>query len=142
MSLPSAWQLPLGFLGGKPILIELGLDQLTSDAGLLPIRQFDELLGLTGRFAAALDDPRHGFRHSFTEMTRSRIYGILAGYADQNDHDALRFDPIFKLVAPSQTIGRRARKSTDPVTVRERNFHPFLMAIARRAHRSVPGRVR
>jgi len=54
----SAWQLSLGFLGSKPILIEPGQDQLTSDAGLLPIRQFDELLGLTGRFAAALDDPR------------------------------------------------------------------------------------
>src|SRR5262249_51715040 len=30
---------------------------------------------------------------------RSRVYGILAGYADQNDHDTLRADPIFKLVA-------------------------------------------
>lgn len=99
MSLQSAWQLSLGFLGGKPILIEPGPDQLTSDAGLLPIRQFDEHFGLTGRFAAALDDPRHGFVHSFTEMTRARIYGILAGYADQNDHDELRFDPIFKLLA-------------------------------------------
>ena len=32
-------------------------------------------------------------------MGRSRIYGILAGYADQNDHDQLRYDPVFKLLA-------------------------------------------
>jgi hypothetical protein len=33
------------------------------------------------------------------EVVRSRVYGILAGYADQNDHDTLRADPVFKLVA-------------------------------------------
>ena len=32
-------------------------------------------------------------------MVRSRVYGILAGYEDQNDHDTLRHDPVFKLVA-------------------------------------------
>jgi hypothetical protein len=32
-------------------------------------------------------------------MVRSRVYGILGGYADQNDHDTLRHDPVFKLVA-------------------------------------------
>jgi hypothetical protein len=37
--------------------------------------------------------------HTFLEMVRSRAYGTLAGYADQNDHDALRADPVFKLVA-------------------------------------------
>jgi hypothetical protein len=70
----------------------------------LPIRQFDEQLGLTVRFAAALRDSRHApfVDHTVTEMTRSRIYGILAGYADQNDHDQLRFDPAFKLLAGRQ----------------------------------------
>jgi hypothetical protein len=76
-------------------------EHLTSDAGLLPIRQFDEQIGFTADFAAALCDKRHGpfVDHSFTEMSRSRIYGILAGYADQNDHDQLRYDPVFKLLA-------------------------------------------
>jgi hypothetical protein len=95
MSLHSAWQLSLGFLGHRPIVVEPGRDQMTSDGGLLPIRQFDEQLGLTGRFIAALDDPRQPafVDHTYAEMTRSRIYGILAGYADQNDHDELRYDP-------------------------------------------------
>lgn len=74
---------------------------LSTDAGLLPIRQFDESLGLTEQFAGALLDRRCGpaMKHTYLEMTRSRVFGILAGYEDQNDHDALRSDAIFKLVA-------------------------------------------
>src|SRR5208282_2129180 len=56
---------------------------------------------LTQQFAQALDDPRSAgvCDHTFLEMVRSRIYGILADYEDQNDHDALRYDPVFKLIA-------------------------------------------
>jgi len=104
MILQSAWQKSFDFLGSKPIVVEPIEEHLTSDAGLLPIRQFDEQIGLTAEFAAALRDPRFGpfVDHSFAEMARMRIYGILAGYADQNDHDQLRYDPVFKLLAGRQ----------------------------------------
>jgi hypothetical protein len=74
--------------------------QISSDAGLLPFRELDERLGLTRQFAEALTDRRHvGYiGHTFLEMTRARVYGILADYADQNDHDVLRSDPILKLI--------------------------------------------
>jgi hypothetical protein len=74
---------------------------LSSDGGLLPLRQFDEQIGLTRQFAQALHDRRDPdlTEHTFLEMVRSRIYGVLAAYEDQNDHDALRYDPIFKLIA-------------------------------------------
>jgi hypothetical protein len=100
MSIPSAWPQVLDFFG-TPLVIEPSPGQLSSDAGLLPIRQFDERIGLTQAFTAALDDPRDPdlTEHSFLEMVRSRVYGILAGYADQNNHDTLRADPVFKLVA-------------------------------------------
>jgi hypothetical protein len=92
---------------GTPLVIEPSPGQLSSDAGLLPIRQFDERIGLTQAFAAALDDPRNPdlSEHTFLEMVRSRIYGILAGYEDQNDHDTLRHDPVFKLVADRSPDG-------------------------------------
>ena len=101
MSLQSAKQLSFGFLGSKPIIVEAVDEPLSSDAGLLPIRQFDEAWGLTAQFAAALCDARYqvSVEHTFAEMARMRIYGIFAGYADQNDHDQLRSDPVFKLVA-------------------------------------------
>ena len=58
--------------------------QFTGDAGLLPIRQFDEQVGLTRAFADALDDRRDPERteHTFPEMVRARAYSILAGHED------------------------------------------------------------
>jgi hypothetical protein len=95
-----AFQLTLDFLTSKPVVVEASAEQVSSDAGLLPFRQLDERLGLTRQFADALRDRRSvGYiGHSFLEMTRMRVYGILADYADQNDHDVLRSDPIFKLL--------------------------------------------
>jgi hypothetical protein len=97
----SVWQKCFRFLPGKPIVVQPIEAALTSDAGLLPIRQFDEQRGLTAQFVAALDDPRSPRQvgHTFAEMARARIYGILADYEDQNDHDGLRSDPVFKLIA-------------------------------------------
>src|SRR5215510_8103658 len=100
MSIQPAWQHTLDFFG-TPLVVEPSAGQLTSDAGLLPFRQLDEQLGLTRAFAAVLGDPRDPdlIEHSTLQMVRSRVYGILAGYADQNDHDTLRHDPLFKLLA-------------------------------------------
>jgi hypothetical protein len=85
----------------QPIVIQSSNAPLTSDAGLLPVRQFDERIGCTQQFAAALNDPRDPqlTEHSMLDMVRMRIYGILADYEDQNDHDTLRSDPVFKLLA-------------------------------------------
>jgi Transposase DDE domain group 1 len=100
MSIQSAWTQPLDFFA-TPVLVEPSHGQLTSDAGLLPFRQLDERLGLTRQFADALTDRRDpdAIDHTYLEMTRARVYGILAGYLDQNDHDTLRADPVFKLLA-------------------------------------------
>ena len=100
MSIQPAWQQALDFFG-TPLVVEPSAGQLSSDAGLLPFRQLDEQLGLTRSFAAALSDPRDPglVEHSLLDMVRARAYGILAGYVDQNDHDTLRHDPVFKLIA-------------------------------------------
>jgi hypothetical protein len=99
MSLQGVLPFVLDFLPKKRIEVEVSQSQLSGDAGLLPIRQFDEAIGLTERFAAVLQDARSGdVTHSNLSMVRQRIYGILADYEDQNDHDALRSDPVFKLV--------------------------------------------
>lgn len=101
MDSQTVWQQTFGFFRQKPIIVEPADSHLSTDAGLLPIRQFDESLGLTEQFAQALEDRRCGpaLRHTYLEMTRARVYGIVAGYEDQNDHDVLRSDAVFKLVA-------------------------------------------
>ena len=95
------WQLTFDFFGRTPIVVEPSQGLLSSDGGLLPIRQFDDRIGLTATLADALRDPRDPDRvaHSFLEMLRARVYGIIAGYEDQNDHDVLRHDPVFLLIA-------------------------------------------
>jgi hypothetical protein len=98
MSIQGAWSECLGFLGRKPVVVENSAGRLSSDAGLLVIREFDERIGLTRQFAVALRDRRQQPTHSLLAMVRQRVYGILAGYEDQNDHDTLRHDPVFQLV--------------------------------------------
>src|SRR6266545_2068144 len=120
MSIPNAWPQNLNCFG-TALVIEPSPGQLSSDAGLLPIRQSDQRIGLTRAFADALDDPDLT-EHSFLEMFRGRVYGILAGYEDQNDHDTLRSDPVFKLVAD--------RSPDDPDLASQPTLSRFENAIA------------
>ena len=73
-------------------------ENVSTDAGLLIFRQWDQKFGFTEGFSQQLDDRRCDPNHSLLEMVRSRVFGIPAGYEDQNDHDALRSDAIFKLL--------------------------------------------
>ena len=99
MMVQSVWQLSFGFFSGKPVCVEPVEEHISTDAGLLVFGEWDAKLGLTEGFAQQLDDPRRDPDHSILQMVRSRTFGILAGYEDQNDHDALRSDAVFKLLA-------------------------------------------
>ena len=99
MSLHDVWQLVFDFLPQKPVCVEPVEENLSTDAGLLVFRQWDEPQEFTKGFAEQLDDQRRDPDHTTLEMVRGRLFGILAGYEDQNDHDALRTDAIFKLLA-------------------------------------------
>jgi hypothetical protein len=95
----------------RPVELEVSEAPLTSDAGLLPVRQLDERLRFTRQFADALRDERDsaGIRHSRLAMVRQRLYGVLAGYEDQNDHDTLRHDPVFQLICDRVPDGGAAK---------------------------------
>jgi hypothetical protein len=107
MSAQSVEQLNFDFLPHLPVIVQPHQGQLSSDAGLLPLRQFDQRWRFTQKLARCLHDPlrqaqgrpKPARRHSLLEMTRQRLFGILAGYEDCNDHDTLRDDPVFKLIA-------------------------------------------
>ena len=94
-------QICFGFFPRLPILVEERDVEVSSDAGILPLRQFDHQIGYTDRFIACLNDARDPERthHTVAEMLRQRFFGLIAGYEDCNDHDSLRGDPVFKLVA-------------------------------------------
>jgi Transposase DDE domain group 1 len=101
MSLQSVPLTSFEFFSSRPVQIEISPAPLTSDAGLLPIRQFDDQIRLTEQFATAIEDKRDPdfVQQSLPSMVRQRIFGILADYEDQNDHDTLRSDPVFKVIA-------------------------------------------
>jgi Transposase DDE domain group 1 len=74
---------------------------LTSDGGLLLLREADRKLRLIERINQAIPDPRDPrySTHLQAEMLTSRIFGIAAGYEDGNDHQQLRHDPAFQVAA-------------------------------------------
>jgi hypothetical protein len=99
-------QLSFSFYRHQPVRADFSGGQITSDAGLLPLRAFDERHHLTRDLAALLSDPREDerVRHDSLELLRQRIYQIVAGYEDANDADRLRHDPMLQIVA-DQKLG-------------------------------------
>lgn len=79
-------------------------DRVSSDGGVVLLRQLDERLGLTARLASQLGDRRDSsrIRHSRLEQLRQRVYQISMGYEDCNDGDWLRHDPAFRLACDAE----------------------------------------
>ena len=88
-------------VGKKPVYVDFSGGALSSDAGLLLLKEVDEQIGLTKAAAAVLSDPRDSryTAHSTQELLRQCVYQIAAGYEDGNDSNALRFEPIIKMAA-------------------------------------------
>jgi hypothetical protein len=86
-------------VGGKPIIARFDGGSLSSDGGLLALREVEARLGVARRLAGCIDDARapERIRHGLAEMLRFRLLMIAAGYEDGNDADSLRHDPLFKL---------------------------------------------
>jgi hypothetical protein len=87
------------FFPKKVVEVQQVDEQVSSDGGLLVFREFDQKLQITESFSSNIDESRRSPDHSLLSVIRQRIFGIIAGYEDQNDHDTLRSDPIFKLIA-------------------------------------------
>ena len=91
-------QLTLSFQ--PKIVLDFNGGEITSDSGLLLLRQFDAQLALTQRLTGLFNDRRNPLfiEHHTHEMLCQRIYQIAAGYEDCNDADALRCDPTFQTI--------------------------------------------
>src|SRR2546430_15775260 len=76
---------------------------VTSDAGLLPYRELDDVLGLTVVAGNSLADARAGKngRHALVGLLRQSVFSRLAGYEDVNDAERLRHDPAMRWIGSS-----------------------------------------
>ncbi len=86
-------------LPGQTVRADFDGGALSSAFGALLLRGIDRQIGLTERLAAAVHDKRHPSytEHSLRDLFAQRIYQIASGYADGNDANSLRHDPMLKL---------------------------------------------
>ena len=86
-------------VSGKNVVIKFDGGLLSSDGGILALREIEHRLRVADRMAACIKDPRAGnqITHSLTDIIRFRLLMIAAGYEDGNDADTLRSDPMFKM---------------------------------------------
>jgi len=84
---------------GKTIVARFDAASMSSDGGLLALREVEKRLAIASRLAGCISDPRapERVRHELDEIIRVRMLMIAAGYEDGNDADSLRGDPMFKL---------------------------------------------
>ena len=94
-------KLSFSSLKRQEIVANFAGGRLTSDAGALLLREVDRRLGLTEVLSNCIADPRNPLMviHDVRTMLIQRIFGIAMGYEDLNDHQTLRDDPLFSVLA-------------------------------------------
>jgi hypothetical protein len=82
---------------------------ITSDAGGLLLGAADRAIGLIERFAGCFVDRRDGMliEHEVRTLVGQRVFGLALGYEDLNDHDHLRHDPLFAVLAGKLAARRK-----------------------------------
>ena len=93
--------------------------EITSDGGVMLLREADRRLKLTERIAPLLPDPRVKSKviHRMLPLLRQRIYGLALGYEDLNDHGTLRIDPAIQTA-----VGRDESLASSPTLCRFENW--------------------
>ena len=119
-------------LNRKKIAVDFSGGHVSSNGGLLLLREVDRRLGLTRRIAGLLKDGRDQSKviHSMQTMLRQRVYGLACGYEDCNDHDALRHD-----IALQTAAGETSLLASSPTLCRFENGADRAVAVA--AHREI-----
>jgi hypothetical protein len=101
--------------GSREIVARFDGGTISSDGGAFLLRQTDKRLNLLSRLAECFLDGRNQdlVEHSIAEMLSQRVYGLALGYEDLNDHEQLRKDPVFGILAGREELDEPlAGKST------------------------------
>jgi hypothetical protein len=97
-------------VAGKPLTATFDAGRLSSDGGMIVLREIATRLGLAETITQPLCDKRDAsrIRHTYAEMAMARMLMIAAGYEDCDDVDALRTDPALKIA-----VGRAPESGED-----------------------------
>ena len=110
----------------KPLTVNFKGGDISSDGGMLLVRQLDERLGIVDRVVSSLTDRRDQryIDHDLLTLLRQRIYQMVAGYEDCNDATTLRMDPVFKLCCDRTTDQDDALPSQPTLSRLENSIRP------------------
>jgi hypothetical protein len=136
--------------------------KMTSDAGGLLLLATDRAIGLVERFAACFGDARRPelIEHEVATLVGQRVFGLVLGYEDLNDHDQLRHDPVMAVlagklearrtdcaaVAGKSTLNRLELSRPEPSRYHKINHDPaaieaLLVDLFMEAHASAPDEI-
>jgi hypothetical protein len=104
-------------MGRQQVTVDFQGGQVVTDTGLLPIRLLDKELGVLATLAQRLPDPRAQklVTHTREALLTQEVYQILAGYADGNDAQVVRQDPLFQTLVDVNPKGERLLASGSTV---------------------------
>ena len=123
----TATQVPFAKLGRRSIDVRFDGGDVSSDGGLLLLRQVERRLGLLKAVAQVLPDPRNPWlvQHTTEQLLRQRVFGLCQGYEDLNDHDRLRDD-----LALQTAVGKDEAAASSPTLCRFENRADRAAAVA------------
>ena len=99
--------------GQRRIEAAFDASRISSDGGVLLLREVAVALGLFEQLANCFEDPRR-VEHSVEELLDQRVLGLACGYEDLNDHDTLRNNPLFAVaVGKTDPFGHRQPRDRD-----------------------------
>lgn len=92
----SAETYPFGQLDRRQVVADFSGGTITSDGGLILVAQIDQHYRISQRVAECFADQRDPSRvqHELSDLIAQRLYGLVQGYEDLNDHEQLRHDPM------------------------------------------------
>jgi len=116
-------QISLNFFTKKPLEAKFSSLDLSSDAGVLLVRQAEEQLKICEGLADCLEDNREPgkVKHSLHQLISQRVYQIASGYEDSNDSNYLRDDPIFKIACDKVPLPGEELLASQPTMSRWEN---------------------
>jgi hypothetical protein len=123
----TAPQVPFPKLGRRTINVRFDDGAVSSDGGLLLLRQVERRLGLLKAVATVLPDPRQPWlvEHTTEQLLRQRVFGLCQGYEDLNDHHRLRED-----LALQTALGRVRPAASSPTLCRFEQRSDRRVAVA------------
>ncbi len=144
--------------GRREIVARFDGGTISSDGGAFLLRQADKRLNLLPRLAECFLDGRNPERveHSVQEMLSQRIYGLALGYEDLNDHEQLRKDPVFGILAGRadweeplagkstlnrMELGAGAKDRYKKITYWKAAVDELLVKVFLESHHTTPGEI-